>query len=168
MGSGNLPVGDSDAKHLCELSEPSFSPLYNETHSSILCINFMILIKNDFPFWFIAMNWSTPKMWIWLHSKILPLGTLIWTISQNIQLTKYSEQPLCVQLLNVLEDVGPSTNPQGAYCQIGEATSKRRCNYKVKWKWIFFFFKYQADIVRDNHWQRRHGLFEGEFKGKSD
>lgn len=99
----------------------------------------MILIKNDFPFWFIAMNWSTPKMWIWLHSKILPLGTLIWTISQNIQLTKYSEQPLCVQLLNVLEDVGPSTNPQGAYCQIGEATSKRRCNYKVKWKWIFFF-----------------------------
>ena len=41
-------IADSDAKHLCELSEPSFSPLYNETHSSILCINFMILIKNDF------------------------------------------------------------------------------------------------------------------------
>lgn len=42
--------GDSDAKYLCELSGHSFSHLYNETHSSILGRNFMILIKNDFPF----------------------------------------------------------------------------------------------------------------------
>lgn len=32
-----------------------------------------------------------------------------------------SEQLLCVQLLNVLEDIGPSTSPQRSYSLIGEA-----------------------------------------------
>lgn len=49
--SGDLRSnGDSDSKFIFELLGLSFSHLYNETHSSILCKNFMILFKNNFPF----------------------------------------------------------------------------------------------------------------------
>lgn len=109
--SGDLRSdGDSDAKYLFELSKLSFSHLYNETHSSIRCRNFMILIKNDFG------NRNELK-----HTHGMNLAAFQNAASGNSNLNNFaehsvdqtlSEQLLCVQLLNVLEDTGPSTNPR--------------------------------------------------------
>lgn len=96
--SGDLKSdGDSDAKYPFEFFELSFSHLYNETHSSIQCRNFMILIKNDFR------NRNELK-----HTHEMNLAAFQNAASGNSNFNNFvehsvdqtlSEQLLCVQLL---------------------------------------------------------------------